>query len=160
MRIIEYDDSYLEDVRDLLVELEEYIVSIDQDHLDHVHPEYRERMALVDLKTVQENQGKCFLAIEHEKIVGLIMGDIPPYDEYDYLDYTCPKRGRITELVVTEHARSIGVGQTLMDKMEGYFKDNGCEYVSVEVFAYNLNAIQFYEKKGYHSRMYFNIKKI
>ena len=55
MRIIEYDDSYLEDVRDLLVELEEYIVSIDQDHLDHVHPEYRERMALVDLKTVQEN---------------------------------------------------------------------------------------------------------
>ena len=28
--IIEYEDKYLEDVRDLLVELEEYIVSIDE----------------------------------------------------------------------------------------------------------------------------------
>ena len=31
MNIIEYNDKYLEDVRDLLVELEEYIVSIDED---------------------------------------------------------------------------------------------------------------------------------
>lgn len=28
MKIIEYSDKYLEDVRDLLVELEEYIISI------------------------------------------------------------------------------------------------------------------------------------
>ena len=34
--IIEYEDKYLEDVRDLLVELEEYIVSIDEDNLDIV----------------------------------------------------------------------------------------------------------------------------
>ena len=30
MRIIEYDEKYLEDVSDLLVELEEYILSIDR----------------------------------------------------------------------------------------------------------------------------------
>ena len=42
MKIVEYSDKYLEDVRDLLVELEEYIVSIDKDELDHLHPEYRE----------------------------------------------------------------------------------------------------------------------
>lgn len=34
MEIIEYEDKYLEDVRDLLTELEEYIVSIDKDELD------------------------------------------------------------------------------------------------------------------------------
>ena len=33
MEIIEYEDKYLEDVRDLLTELEEYIVSIDEDEL-------------------------------------------------------------------------------------------------------------------------------
>ena len=49
MEIIEYKDKYLEDVKDLLTELEEYIVSIDKDELDHVHPEYHEKMALVDL---------------------------------------------------------------------------------------------------------------
>ena len=54
MKIIEYEDKYLEDVRDLLVELEEYIVSIDEDELDHVHPEYREKMALLDLEEVKD----------------------------------------------------------------------------------------------------------
>lgn len=41
--IIEYEDKYLEDVRDLLVELEEYIVSIDEDNLDIVSAAYREK---------------------------------------------------------------------------------------------------------------------
>ena len=49
MKIIEYEDQYLEDVRILLTELEEYIVSIDKDELDQVHPEYHEKMALIDL---------------------------------------------------------------------------------------------------------------
>ena len=30
MQVIEYEDKYLEDVKDLLTELEEYIVSIDK----------------------------------------------------------------------------------------------------------------------------------
>ena len=34
MQVIEYEDKYLKDVKDLLTELEEYIVSIDKDHLD------------------------------------------------------------------------------------------------------------------------------
>ena len=160
MRIIEYEDKYLEDVKDLLTELEEYLVSIDEDELDQVHPEYHEKMALIDLDEVKNNNGKCFLAIEEDKAIGLIMGTIPPYDEYDYLDYKCPKRGEITELIVTSKTRSRGIGQSLMDKMEEYFKSNGCEYILVDVFAYNKNAINFYNKKGYHSRMCINIKKI
>ncbi len=160
MKIIEYEDKYLEDVRDLLTELEEYIISIDKDELDQVHPEYHEKMALVDLKEVNENNGKCFLAIDTDKVIGLIMGTIPSYDEYDYLDYKCPKRGIITELIVTSKVRSKGIGKALIEKMEEYFKSNDCEYVLVDVFAYNENAINFYDKKGYHSRMYTDIKKL
>ena len=160
MTIIEYEDKHLEDVRDLLVELEEYILTIDKDELDLLHPEYREKMALIDLEEVKNNNGKCYLAIEKDKAIGLIMGTIPPYDEYDYLDYKCPKRGKITELIVTSKIRSKGVGQLLINKMEEYFKSVGCEYVIVDVFAYNENAINFYNKKGYHSRMITDIKKI
>ncbi len=50
MKIIEYEDRYLEDVKDLLVELEEYILSIDEDNLDQLHPEYRDKMAMLDLE--------------------------------------------------------------------------------------------------------------
>lgn len=160
MKIIEYEEKYLEDVRDLLTELEEYIVSIDKDELDQVHPEYHEKMALVDLDEINNNDGICYLAIENNKALGLIMGTIPTYDEYDYLDYKCPKKGIITELIVTSKIRSKGVGQALMDKMEEYFKFNNCEYVFVDVFAYNENAINFYNKKGYHPRMYTDIKKL
>ena len=160
MKIIEYDDKYLEDVRDLLVELEEYILTIDEDELDQLHPEYREKMALLDLQEVNENDGKCYLAIENDKAIGLIMGIIIKFDEYDYLDYKCPKEGEITELIVTSKTRNNGVGQLLMEKMEEYFKSVGCEYILVDVFAYNKNGINFYDKQGYHPRMHTGIKKI
>ena len=158
--IIEYEDKYLEDVKDLLVELEEYIISIDEDHLDQIHEEYREKMALLDLEEVKENNGKCYLYIEKNKVVGLIMGIIPPYNKYDYLDYKCPKRGEITELIVSNKIRSKGIGQKLMKKLEEYFKTQGCEYIKVEVFGYNDNALKFYFKQNYHARMLDIIKKI
>ena len=159
--VIEYNNKYLENVRDLLVELEEYILSIDKDNLDQLHPEYREKMAILDLKAVQDFSGKCYLAInEDDKAIGLIMGTIPPYDEFDYLDYKCPKRGEITELIVTSKIRSNGVGQELINKMEVYFKSVGCKYVIVDVFAYNEIGKKFYNKKNYHTRMETMIKKI
>ena len=160
MKIIEYEDKYLEDVRDLLVELEEYIISIDEDELDQLHPEYREKMALLDLEDVRKYNGKCYLAVENDKAIGLIMGTMIERDEYDYLDYKCPVAGEITELIVTQKTRSKGVGKALMEKMEAYFKEMGCEYVHVDVFAYNRNAIDFYSRRGYHPRMYNDIKKL
>ena len=160
MKIIEYEDKYLEDVRDLLTELEEYIVSIDKDHLDQVHPEYREKMAVLDLEEVNKNNGKCYSAIENDKAIGLIMGTISSYDEYDYLDYKCPKRGEITELIVTNKIRSKGIGKELIDKMEEYFKSVGCKYVIVDVFSYNDIGKNFYNKEDYHERMKTMIKKI
>ncbi len=50
MKIIEYEDKYLEDVKELLVQLEEYIVSIDKDCLDQVHSDYREKNGVYRFK--------------------------------------------------------------------------------------------------------------
>ena len=160
MKIIEYKDKYLDDVKDLLVELEEYILSIDKDNLDQLHDDYRDKMAILDLEEVKNNNGKCYLAIENDKAIGLIMGTIVKFDKYDYLDYKCPKEGEITELIVTSKTRSKGVGQALMQKLEDYFKEMDCEYILVDVFAYNKLGIDFYNKQGYHPRMLTDIKKI
>ena len=160
MKIIEYEEKYLEDVKDLLVELEEYILTIDKDELDQLHPEYRDKMAVLDLDEVRENNGKCFLAVENDKAIGLIMGTLGSYDKFDYLDYKCPKYGEITELIISKSVRSNGIGQQLMQKMEEYFKSVGCEYVHLDVFAYNESAINFYRKQGYHTRMLVDIKKL
>lgn len=160
MEIIEYEEKYLEDVKDLLVELEEYILSIDKDNLDQLHPEYHDKMAILDLEEVKENNGKCYIAIENNKAIGLIMGIITKYEKDDYLDYKCPKQGEITELIISKKVRSKGIGQQLIKKMEDYFKSINCEYVSVDVFAYNSSAIDFYKKQGYHTRMMIDIKKL
>ena len=158
--IEEYDDKYLEDIKDLLVELEEYIVSIDKDNLDRLHSDYRDKMALIDLDLINKNNGKCYIALDNDKVVGLIMGVISKYDEYDYLDYKCPKRGEVMELVVSSKVRHNGIGQQLINAMEDYFVLQECEFILVDVFFYNDNAIKFYSKNGYHPRMITNIKKI
>ena len=160
MKIIEYQDKYLEDCKDLLVELEEYIVSIDEDQLDQVGKNYRELIMDINLKELKKNEGKCFLAIENDKAIGLIMGLVTKYDEEDYLDYKCPRKGRITELIVTKNTRSKGIGKLLINKMEEYLKSIGCLYISIEVFAYNKHAIDFYTKGNYHARCIDMIKKV
>ena len=160
MKIIEYENKYLEDVKDLLVELEEYIISIDEDHLDQLHNEYRDKKVILDLEEVKNKNGKCYIAVENEKAIGVIMGIIEEYEKYDYLDYKCPKKGKITELVVSKNLRNSGLGQQLMNKMEDYFKSVNCEYVMVDVFGYNDLALKFYFKQGYHARMLTTIKKI
>ena len=47
-----------------------------------------------------------------------------------------------------------------MNKLEEYFKSVGCEYILVDVFAYNDIGKNFYEKNNYHNRMEVKIKKI
>lgn len=160
MKIIEYEDKFLEDIKTLLVELEEYIVSIDEDNLDQVGEAYKEKMAVIDLEEVKNNNGKCYLAIDNDKVVGLIMGIERKYTKEDYLDYKCPKAGEITELIISKDYRNKNIGQMLIEKLEDYFKSIGCEYIHVDVFAYNKNAIDFYNKNNYHNRMHNMIKKI
>lgn len=76
------------------------------------------------------------------------MGCLRCYDEYDYLDYKCPKCGEVTELVVSKKVRSSGIGTLLMNKIEEYFKSIGCEYISIEVFAYNKWELTFTKNMG------------
>ena len=160
MKIVEYEDKYIEDVRDLLVELEEYIISIDEDHLDQIGEDYREKMILYDLKEMRENDGKMYLAIDNEQAVGMILGTVTKYTNVDYLDYKCPKKGRIIELIVTNKVRTKGIGSMLVSKMEEYFTSIGCQYIALEVFGYNYNAIEFYKKHNYHTRIINMIKKL
>lgn len=160
MEIIEYNEEYLEDVKDLMVELEEYIVEIDKDNLDQVGESYRDKYIDYMLQDIKDNNGKIYIAVDNNRAVGVISGIIVKYNEWDKLDYKCPKTGSVTELVIKSDSRAKGVGKKLLEKIEEYFKFEGCEYVNLNVFAYNYNAINFYNKNNYHARMHTLIKKI
>lgn len=161
MKIIEYSEKYAEDVKDLLVELQEYIVAIDDWHLNIMTPEYREKYFEKTCKECLKGEGKIFLAVdENDKAIGLICGNITERDEYDKIDYTCPKTGNVEELIVTKETRCGGVGKELLKHIEDYYKSIGCEYCHIDVFEPNILGKNFYDKHNYVTRLRSLSKKL
>ncbi len=159
MKIIDYSCKYDEDIKDLLVELQTYIALIDKEKYNIVTPEYREAYFLKTMDEVNKYQGKILLAQEDNRIIGLIVGLINN-DDINTYDFSAPKRGRVSELIVTKNSQHLGVGQKLLTQMEAYFKDNNCKGILIDVFAYNVNAQEFYMKNGYFNRSIEIMKKI
>ena len=157
--IIEYDKQYDEDIKDLLVELQQHLVELDKEKYNKITKEYREKYFKKVMDEVSEFEGKIYLYIKDKKAVGFISAVInnEAQDEYDF---TAPKRGRITELVVSKTQRCGGIGDALITKMEEYLYSVGCKDILLAVFAYNQRAYKFYEKHGYNARMYTMTKKI
>jgi len=151
MNIIEYEDKYCEEMKDLLVELQEYIASVDREKFNILTEEYREKYFLKTLGEVKKYEGKIFLALDDKKIVGLIVGIINNEIEETY-DFKTPKRGRITELVVSKKVRGKGIGKLLLKHMEDYLMSVGCKGVLLDVFAYNQRAQEIYYNSGYFDR--------
>ena len=157
--IIEYDKIYSEDVKELLVELQEYIVKIDKEKYNILTDEYKEKYLKKTMNEIKKCNGKMLLFKEAGKIVGLVVG-IVNNEEIDKYDFKAPKRGMITELIVTKEYRGKNIGNELLQKIEEYLKSIGCEDILIEVFGYNQNAIDFYKNQGYHNRMVVITKKL
>ena len=160
IEIIEYKKKYINDVRDLLLMQETEIANMDEDNLDRVHPDYRIKYTQLELNEMRKAGGKCYLAIENGEVTGLILGVIDQYSKYDYLDYKCPKRGKVLEIIVKKEFRRRGIGHMLMEELEKYFKSQKCEYIILEVLSYNKTAIAFYNYNNFHERTEVQIKKI
>lgn len=155
--IIEYNNKYDEQVKDLLVELQEHIVSIDKEKYNIITDEYRDKYFIKTMEEIDKYNGKMFLYEERGMILGLVVGIINNDETHDY-DFDAPKRGRVSELIVTKKIRSKGIGTKLLEYITNYLKQNNCNDILIEVFGYNENAIKFYEKNGYHTRMIDMIK--
>ena len=159
MEIIEFNDIYIDEVKKLLKELQEYIVSLDSYHFNIINDDYEEKIYSKDLEFVKKNKGKIYLAKENDKVVGLIMGIIrEPESDFDYCRPN--KLGEVIELIVTKNIRSKGIGKTLLDKMEEYFKDNECKTINIDVFGYNDIGKSFYKKEHFHDRLITMSKEI
>ena len=159
LKIIDYSSKYDEEIKDLLEELQEYIAEIDREKYNILTKEYREKYFAKTMDEVKKYEGKIFLAIEKEAVVGLIVGLINNEDVSTY-DFKAPKRGRVTELIVSKHYRTHHVGQKLLNQMELYFKNVGCKALLIDVFAYNENAQKFYYHHGYFDRNLELMKKL
>ena len=155
--IVEFDEKYIDDVKDLLLELQEHIESLDKDGFNIVTPNFRDEYYDKTITEINDNNGKILLYKENEEIVGLVVGLINN-ESVEEVGFRAPKRGRVTELVVSNKVRSNGIGSKLLKSMEEYLYQQGCEKILLCVLSNNDRAKSFYERHGYYSRVIDMIK--
>ena len=151
LEIVKYTDEK-EKVIELLTELQNHLVRVDDEKVQILKDSYGESYFALLFQRVEKYNGVVFLAKAGNEIVGMIAGYVEPKDEEDMITNRCPKRGIIAELIVSSQFRSQGVGTELMNALEQYFYDIGCEFIAVSVFAPNKSAESFYEHLGYAPR--------
>lgn len=158
--IVEYDSKFDEQIKDLLVELQNYLIDIDDWHTQIMLPEYREKYFKMDMEKVKNQDGKIYLEIENNTVNGLIMGVVEEKDDIDKLTNDCVKTGSVIELIVKNNIRGNGIGKNLLEKLEEYFKSINCKRINIEVFGPNKKGLNFYEKNDYVVRDYIVSKKL
>lgn len=158
--IVEYNAKYDEQIKGLLVELQNYLIDIDDWHTQILLPEYREKIFKLDMDNVQKQNGKVYLSIENELVNGLIIGVVDEKDEIDKLTNDCAKTGSVLELIVKDNIRGNGIGKLLLEKMEQYFKSIDCKRINIEVFGPNARGLNFYLRNNYVIRDLIVSKKI
>jgi len=141
-------------------ELQDYLVIVDQMKFTRIMPEYGESSAKKLLEDVSRNNGIVYVAEDQGQNVGFVAGIIYEWSPEILLECIPLKSGRILELFVESKHRRQNIGTVLMERMEEYFRQNGCDVSRVEVFQPNTEAHNFYENLGYQDRMIDMIKKL
>ena len=155
MKLTEYTPQFENDVKDLLVELQAHLASLDPYHIIVLRDNYRNDYFAHAMAAVKKHAGKIFLALEKEKAVGVAICMIPPYGEESRLTTTCPKCGFISDLVVTASMRGKGIGSALLAQAEQYFTEQNCTLMQFCVSAYNQRALRLYERFGMEMDCYY-----
>jgi len=75
-------------------------------------------------------------------------------------DVTGVERGHVADLAVTDTARRLGVGRTLMNEGEQWARDRGLALLSLDVWSTNERAQAFYERLGYRAESVHLIKAL
>ena len=157
--IMDYSSDYSDEVTALLDELQRHIVSLDPYHIQSFGEGYHTQYLASVEQTVSQSDGKMFIALKNNVVIGFTAGAVDSPDEIDRLTTACPTKGRILELIVSKEYRGSGAGHLLMEAIENYLSSKGCDFIYVDVFASNSSAADFYRSLGFEQRNIELIKK-
>lgn len=152
IQIREYTEKDREEILSLMQEFCEYVEGIDPLKLVQYKEKSAEFYTELMLKKNSEN-GKIYTATDGDSVVGFIGGHVSMQDEDEQMELVQMIPGHITDFFVTKSYRGQKIGQTLMNKIESFFKENNVTIVRLEVFAPNEIARAFYNKYGFIERL-------
>ena len=157
--IMEFEEAHAERVKDLLVELQTHLASLDDRGVIVLKENYREDYFAYLMGEIEKHEGKMFLAKGAEGVVGFVVCKIFQGGGEQDITTSCPKIGFISDLVVTQKERGKGIGGALLTAAEKYFTERECVYTQLEVFAPNMNARRLYEKFGFETNCLYLSKR-
>jgi GNAT superfamily N-acetyltransferase len=156
----EYQESDQTKLISLIEKLQEHVASLDPIERVRKMPGYGQNTFNNATEFVKSRQGKIFVAEHDNKIVGYITGFINKQSQENLLEVIPTQLGIVVDLFVVDTHRSKSIGTLLMERMQEYFKQQGCDSVWVTVFVPNLLAHSFYKKLGFIDRELGMLKKI
>ncbi len=157
--VVEYEETYAEQSKTLLVELQTHLASLDDRGVIVLKENYREDYFAYLMGEIEKHEGRMFLAQGTAGVVGLVVCKIFQGGGEQDITTSCPKIGFISDLVVTEKERGKGIGTALLTAAEKYFAEHECDYTQLEVFAPNTGARRLYEKFGFKTNCLFLSKR-
>lgn len=160
IQIVNYDPKYKDQIVKLFEDFYDYLVDLDPLRKLRRQPGFGENSTEETVKEVAEQEGVFYLALNQEKVVGFVAATTRRPTPEDLLGAEPAVNGRITELYVDKDYRGKSLATKLMEKVEVYLKEKGCDYIWVEVFAPNKPPRNLYQKLGYKERDIDLIKKV
>jgi GNAT superfamily N-acetyltransferase len=134
----------------LMNDFRDFLISIDPNGRFRRLPGYGEYALEEELANIGNDRGVIYIALDGDRAVGFSVAFLmKDFSEGDLLGVFRAQRGRIEELYVVPEYRGKGIASTLMQKMEIFLKEKGCDYIFVGVHAFNQNAHELYKHLGY-----------
>lgn len=148
----EYESMDFEAILPLADRFEDYLISIDDMKRLRREEGFAEKYLTYTIQEMQQKNGKFYVACDGEKLIGGIVGVHEENSPQLTVEQGERKCGRVSELFVEEEYRGQGIGKMLMEKMENYFRETGCDDIMIESIFPNKNAQGFYKSLGYKER--------
>lgn len=104
-----------------------------------LHESYRERFARGDTG---------YAAVIDGEIVGYMICSLSQREAGIYTRAVTILH--ISEICVAPEFRSQGIGKVLLDYAKDVARDAGAGFINLTVWAFNEDALRFYEREGYH----------
>lgn len=159
IQIIEYKESFSEQVSGLFNEFQDYLVALDPLNRLRRLDGYGDKTLAKILREIEDKDGCLYVAIVDDLVVGFGAAVIERLDDYDLMGVVPSTPGRILELYVSKNSRGNGIGSKIILAIEEYLRDKKCDVIKVGVFAPNSIGRRFYEKKDFEQRDIDSIKK-
>lgn len=97
----------------------------------------------------EKDGGFILVAILNNNVVGFVAAEVSDMPSLPFLNPM--KRCRIATIVVSDEHQKKGIGSALFEKVCKIAKERGAHRLSLEVFSFNKEAVNFYEKHGFRS---------